>query len=144
MLGFCTACSEVLDKLSTEWQHDPDSPPSPSKPLSPSGSTSTSSSDVIGGLFRGRLVSQVTCKRCDSRSRTFEPFTDLSLEFPDRFHDQHDRSDDVRGGTKSRAPAGRDGDVSDCHVTEMLQKFTGEEKLDGHVYVCDKCNSKCI
>ena len=141
-----------MDKLSSEWEPHDDSESSKSstntQPSTSSGSISNKPSDVIGGLFRGRLVSQVTCKRCDFRSRTFEPFSDLSLEFPDRFHDKGEDNTKVVTSQQKQPPAaaaaGEERDVSSCHVTEMLQNFTAKEKLDGgQVYECEKCNSKC-
>ena len=32
------------------------------------------------------LLPQVTCRKCGQKSQTKEPFTDLSLEFPPRYH----------------------------------------------------------
>ena len=71
----------------------------------------------------------MTCAKCGFQSRTREPFSDLSLEFPDRYQ--------YRGGDQpvSSEP---------CHVTEMLTKFTEVEHLDGDVYACEQCNSACF
>lgn len=69
---------------------------------------------------------QVTCLACDHRSNTVEPFWDLSLEFPERYH------------SNSRESAAQ---VS-CQLTEMLAKFTETEALEGNIYACDQCNSE--
>lgn len=72
------------------------------------------------------LPPQVTCLACDHRSNTVEPFWDLSLEFPERYH------------SNSRESAAQ---VS-CRLTEMLAKFTETEALEGNIYACDQCNSE--
>ncbi|XP_072309801.1 ubiquitin carboxyl-terminal hydrolase 44 [Eucyclogobius newberryi] len=79
--------------------------------------------DVVNTIFHGQLLSQVTCLACDNRSNTVEPFWDLSLEFPERYHSK-----------ESAAQAS-------CHLTEMLAKFTETEALEGSIYACDQCNS---
>ncbi|KAL0962908.1 hypothetical protein UPYG_G00347000 [Umbra pygmaea] len=81
---------------------------------------------VVNTIFHGQLLSQVTCLACDHRSNTVEPFWDLSLEFPERYH------------SNSRESASQ---VS-CRLTEMLAKFTETEALEGNIYACDQCNSK--
>uniref|UniRef100_A0A4W5NY41 Ubiquitin carboxyl-terminal hydrolase n=1 Tax=Hucho hucho TaxID=62062 RepID=A0A4W5NY41_9TELE len=81
---------------------------------------------VVNTIFHGQLLSQVTCLACDHRSNTVEPFWDLSLEFPERYH------------SNSRESAAQ---VS-CQLTEMLAKFTETEALEGNIYACDQCNSK--
>lgn len=70
------------------------------------------------------LSMQVTCLACDHRSNTVEPFWDLSLEFPERYHNN------------SRESAAQ----ASCHLTEMLAKFTETEALEGNIYACDQCN----
>ncbi|XP_058480805.1 ubiquitin carboxyl-terminal hydrolase 44 [Solea solea] len=81
--------------------------------------------DVVNTIFHGQLLSQVTCLACDHRSNTVEPFWDLSLEFPERYH------------SNSRESAAQ----ASCHLTEMLAKFTETEALEGNIYACDQCNS---
>uniref|UniRef100_A0A3B4ZCD3 Ubiquitin carboxyl-terminal hydrolase n=1 Tax=Stegastes partitus TaxID=144197 RepID=A0A3B4ZCD3_9TELE len=80
---------------------------------------------VVNTIFHGQLLSQVTCQACDHRSNTVEPFWDLSLEFPERYH------------SNSRESAAQ----ASCHLTEMLAKFTETEALEGNIYACDQCNS---
>ncbi|KAK2859153.1 hypothetical protein Q5P01_003773 [Channa striata] len=80
---------------------------------------------VVNTIFHGQLLSQVTCLACDHRSNTVEPFWDLSLEFPERYH------------SNSRESAVQ----ASCHLTEMLAKFTETEALEGNIYACDQCNS---
>lgn len=70
------------------------------------------------------LCGQVTCLACGHRSNTVEPFWDLSLEFPERYH------------SNSRESAAQ----ASCHLTEMLAKFTETEALEGNIYACDHCN----
>ncbi|XP_034382573.1 ubiquitin carboxyl-terminal hydrolase 44 [Cyclopterus lumpus] len=80
---------------------------------------------VVNTIFHGQLLSQVTCLACDHRSNTVEPFWDLSLEFPERYH------------SNSRESAAH----ASCHLTEMLAKFTETEALEGNIYACEQCNS---
>ncbi|XP_054622524.1 ubiquitin carboxyl-terminal hydrolase 44 isoform X2 [Dunckerocampus dactyliophorus] len=80
---------------------------------------------VVNTIFHGQLLSQVTCLACNHRSNTVEPFWDLSLEFPERYH------------SNSRESAAQ----TSCHLTEMLAKFTETEALEGNIYACDQCNS---
>ncbi|XP_052431864.1 ubiquitin carboxyl-terminal hydrolase 44 [Carassius gibelio] len=80
---------------------------------------------VVNTIFHGQLLSQVRCLACDHRSNTIEPFWDLSLEFPERYH----------CNSKDTAPV-------PCGLTEMLAKFTETEALEGAIYACDHCNSK--
>ncbi|CAN9508482.1 unnamed protein product [Ophioblennius macclurei] len=80
---------------------------------------------VVNTIFHGQLLSQVTCLACQHRSNTVEPFWDLSLEFPERYH------------SNSRESAAQ----ASCHLTEMLAKFTETEALEGNIYACDQCNS---
>ncbi|KAM4712189.1 ubiquitin carboxyl-terminal hydrolase 44 [Anableps anableps] len=79
---------------------------------------------VVNTIFHGQLLSQVTCLACSHRSNTVEPFWDLSLEFPERYHSNSRES--------AQAP---------CHLTEMLAKFTETEALEGNIYACDQCNA---
>ncbi|KAG7454632.1 hypothetical protein MATL_G00261890 [Megalops atlanticus] len=81
---------------------------------------------VVNTIFHGQLLSQVTCLACDHKSNTIEPFWDLSLEFPERYHCNSKE-------TAAHVP---------CQLTEMLAKFTETEALEGSIYACDQCNSK--
>lgn len=72
--------------------------------------------------------SQVTCITCNYKSNTIEPFWDLSLEFPERYHSME----------KGIIPVNH----AECMLTEMLAKFTETEALEGRIYACDQCNSK--
>ncbi|TRY58396.1 hypothetical protein DNTS_018483 [Danionella cerebrum] len=80
---------------------------------------------VVNTIFHGQLLSQVRCLACDYRSNTIEPFWDLSLEFPERYHSNS-----------------KDAAQVPCGVTEMLAKFTETEALEGAIYACDHCNNK--
>lgn len=71
---------------------------------------------------------QVTCITCNYKSNTVEPFWDLSLEFPERYHSIN----------KGIVPLNQ----TECMLTEMLAKFTETEALEGRIYACDQCNSK--
>lgn len=82
--------------------------------------------NVVNNIFHGQLLSQVTCLACDNKSNTIEPFWDLSLEFPERYHCSGKE-------TASQRP---------CLLTEMLAKFTETEALEGKIYACDQCNTK--
>ncbi|XP_056365955.1 ubiquitin carboxyl-terminal hydrolase 44 isoform X2 [Oenanthe melanoleuca] len=82
--------------------------------------------NVVNNIFHGQLLSQVTCLTCDNKSNTIEPFWDLSLEFPERYHCNGKEM-------SSQYP---------CLLTEMLAKFTETEALEGKIYACDQCNTK--
>ncbi|XP_054691971.1 ubiquitin carboxyl-terminal hydrolase 44 isoform X2 [Grus americana] len=82
--------------------------------------------NVVNNIFHGQLLSQVTCLACDNKSNTIEPFWDLSLEFPERYHCNGKEM-------SSQYP---------CLLTEMLAKFTETEALEGKIYACDQCNSE--
>ncbi|NWH40813.1 UBP49 hydrolase, partial [Chloropsis hardwickii] len=84
---------------------------------------------VVNTIFHGQLLSQVTCRTCNYKSNTVEPFWDLSLEFPQRYHCLE----------KGLLPLGQ----PQCLLTEMLAKFTETEALEGRIYACDQCNSEC-
>ncbi|XP_039391677.1 ubiquitin carboxyl-terminal hydrolase 49 isoform X1 [Mauremys reevesii] len=83
---------------------------------------------VVNTIFHGQLLSQVTCITCNYKSNTIEPFWDLSLEFPERYHSIE----------KGIVPVNQ----TECMLTEMLAKFTETEALEGRIYACDQCNSK--
>ncbi|KAG5274901.1 hypothetical protein AALO_G00141380 [Alosa alosa] len=83
---------------------------------------------VLNTIFHGQLLSQVTCLSCKHKSNTVEPFWDLSLEFPERYH----------SGQKASGSLG----LKSCSLTEMLAKFTETEALEGRIYACNHCNKK--
>uniref|UniRef100_H0VQH1 Ubiquitin carboxyl-terminal hydrolase n=1 Tax=Cavia porcellus TaxID=10141 RepID=H0VQH1_CAVPO len=83
---------------------------------------------VVNTIFHGQLLSQVTCISCNYKSNTIEPFWDLSLEFPERYHCIE----------KGFVPLNQ----TECLLTEMLAKFTETEALEGRIYACDQCNGK--
>uniref|UniRef100_A0A3P9H750 Ubiquitin carboxyl-terminal hydrolase n=1 Tax=Oryzias latipes TaxID=8090 RepID=A0A3P9H750_ORYLA len=84
---------------------------------------------VLNTIFHGQLLSQVTCLSCKHKSNTVEPFWDLSLEFPERYHS-------ADKGSASTAFH------RSCTLTEMLSKFTEMEALEGRIYACNHCNSQ--
>lgn len=84
---------------------------------------------VLNTIFHGQLLSQVTCLSCKHKSNTVEPFWDLSLEFPERYHS-------VDKGSGSTAYQ------RSCTLTEMLSKFTEMEALEGSIYACNHCNKR--
>lgn len=79
-------------------------------------------------IFVPTFHPQVTCITCNYKSNTVEPFWDLSLEFPERYHSIE----------KGIIPVNQ----TECMLTEMLAKFTETEALEGRIYACDQCNSK--
>ncbi|KAL7843817.1 hypothetical protein AOLI_G00253290 [Acnodon oligacanthus] len=81
---------------------------------------------VLNTIFHGQLLSQVTCLSCKHKSNTVEPFWDLSLEFPERYHSLEKANACQRS----------------CTLTEMLAKFTETEALEGCIYACNFCNRK--
>ncbi|KAM4612672.1 ubiquitin carboxyl-terminal hydrolase 49 [Polymixia lowei] len=84
---------------------------------------------VLNTIFHGQLLSQVTCLSCKHKSNTVEPFWDLSLEFPERYHS-------MEKGSASTAYQ------RSCTLTEMLAKFTETEALEGRIYACNHCNKR--
>ncbi|KAF6736514.1 Ubiquitin carboxyl-terminal hydrolase 49 [Oryzias melastigma] len=84
---------------------------------------------VLNTIFHGQLLSQVTCLSCKHKSNTVEPFWDLSLEFPERYHS-------ADKGSASTAFH------RSCTLTEMLSKFTEMEALEGRIYACNHCNRR--
>ncbi|XP_030633404.1 ubiquitin carboxyl-terminal hydrolase 49 [Chanos chanos] len=84
---------------------------------------------VLNTIFHGQLLSQVTCLSCKHKSNTVEPFWDLSLEFPERYHN-------IEKGSGSMMCQ------RSCSLTEMLAKFTETEALEGSIYACNYCNRK--
>ncbi|KAF7670177.1 hypothetical protein LDENG_00068080 [Lucifuga dentata] len=84
---------------------------------------------VLNTIFHGQLLSQVTCLSCKHKSNTVEPFWDLSLEFPERYH-----SIDKGSGSTAYQRS--------CTLTEMLAKFTETEALEGNIYACNHCNKR--
>lgn len=80
-------------------------------------------------LLLSVCVFQVTCLSCKHKSNTVEPFWDLSLEFPERYHS-------IEKGSGSTAYQ------RSCTLTEMLSKFTEMEALEGSIYACNHCNSE--
>ncbi|XP_053113311.1 ubiquitin carboxyl-terminal hydrolase 44 isoform X2 [Hemicordylus capensis] len=80
----------------------------------------------LGNTCYMNSILQVTCLACDNKSNTIEPFWDLSLEFPERYHCNGKE-------TTCQYP---------CLLTEMLAKFTETEALEGKIYACDQCNTK--
>ncbi|KAG7244539.1 hypothetical protein INR49_029558 [Caranx melampygus] len=84
---------------------------------------------VLNTIFHGQLLSQVTCLSCKHKSNTVEPFWDLSLEFPERYH-----SIDKGSGSTAYQRS--------CTLTEMLSKFTEMEALEGSIYACNHCNRR--
>ncbi|XP_013889868.1 ubiquitin carboxyl-terminal hydrolase 49 [Austrofundulus limnaeus] len=84
---------------------------------------------VLNTIFHGQLLSQVTCLSCKHKSNTVEPFWDLSLEFPERYHSTNKGS----GSTAYQRS---------CTLVEMLSKFTEMEALEGNIYACNHCNKR--
>ncbi|KAK7891823.1 hypothetical protein WMY93_023786 [Mugilogobius chulae] len=115
---------ELLDKVQHELESASNNTNSASVPQ-PQKHLIKQVLDVVNTIFHGQLLSQVTCLACGNRSNTVEPFWDLSLEFPERYHSNSKES--VAQGS--------------CHLTEMLAKFTETEALEGSIYACDQCNS---
>ncbi|XP_036368298.1 ubiquitin carboxyl-terminal hydrolase 44 [Octopus sinensis] len=104
--------SELLDKVQAELHHL---------------GYINKSQDVVTDTFQGELVSEITCLSCEQKFQTYEPFMDLSLEFPSRY--------------QRKSPNWKIAS-NVCHITEMLSHFTKSERLDGRIYACDSCNGK--
>ncbi|CAH1266367.1 USP44 [Branchiostoma lanceolatum] len=93
--------------------------------------------EIFAQNFQGELVSQVTCLVCGYKSNTYEPFWDLSLEFPDRYQAPMVSSRYQCAKDRPFAPS-----EDSCLLTEMMGKFTEKEYLEGKVYECSQCNSR--
>ena len=76
----------------------------------------------IDNLFYGEIASKVSCLKCNSERKVLERFSDLPLEFPERFQ------------------SSRCSKMDTCNVYEMLANFTNTEDL-GRVYNCEVCKS---
>ncbi|XP_078488063.1 zinc finger protein 3 [Ciona intestinalis] len=112
---------ELLDKIVSELEWKRRRPQ-----MLVSNGLATRISKVVHAVFEGKLHSMVKCLECGNISSTIEPFWDLSLEFPQRYH--------VNAYTWKNSNQG-------CTLSEMLEKFTEAEQLDGGcVYNCAKCN----
>ena len=91
-----------------------------------------SNTSVVHDVFRGRLLSELTCTECTRVSRTLDPFMDLSLVIP-----AADGAAVAQGARRKRARAAataaseklsanvfKDGSIEGC-----LEHFTSEEVL---------------
>nr|CAB3267566.1 ZF(UBP)-3 zinc finger protein 3 [Phallusia mammillata] len=113
---------ELLDKIVSELERRHVAPRNPSSRLS------ERISRVVHTVFEGQLHSKVRCLQCKHVSSRIEPFWDLSLEFPQRYHTS---ATNWKNHNKS------------CSLLEMLDKFTEAERLDGGcVYHCSYCNER--
>uniref|UniRef100_H2Z744 Ubiquitin carboxyl-terminal hydrolase n=1 Tax=Ciona savignyi TaxID=51511 RepID=H2Z744_CIOSA len=112
---------ELLDKIVSELERKKRRPS-----MLISNGLASQISKVVHAVFEGNLHSKVKCLECCHISSTIEPFWDLSLEFPPRYH--------VSANNWKNTSQG-------CSLSEMLEKFTEEEQLDGgQVYNCARCN----
>ena len=87
---------------------------------------------TVVSLFEGKVLSQVVCDRCKTRStrEQLSSFLTLDLDFNNNEPEASDgRSQSVRG--KPAAPA---VDLTDC-----LAHFVRTERIEG--YECDKCKT---
>lgn len=93
----CAFCSsEFLDKVQSELDS------TNGRSVAPSVSSSQQQlRDVITSLFQGELVSELKCLRCGYTSHSYEPFMDLSLEFPDQFQPQQRAAPNGRAASES-------------------------------------------
>jgi ubiquitin carboxyl-terminal hydrolase 8 len=80
------------------------------------------SSSPLATLFTGLLCNTITCLKCGTRSSTFDPHGDVSLEIP-----------------SPRAKLLSKGRVT---LTQCLQEFTKTEDLASEAYLCSKCKCK--
>ncbi len=83
---------------------------------------------LVTDIFAGQLLSHIQCQSCQYISRAFDPFLDLCVEIP--------RSDSKTMLQKALAFT----DSAKCTLETCLQKFTGEEVLEGeNMWRCDYC-----
>jgi len=90
-------------------------------PVEP-GAPPRNSNSIVTDVFRGRLLSQVTCMECKQTSSVTDPFLDLSLDIPARFHTKPSKSS---AHQSSGAPA----DDPVCTLRDCLSFFTEAEEL---------------
>nr|XP_046486130.1 ubiquitin carboxyl-terminal hydrolase 3-like isoform X2 [Neodiprion pinetum] len=80
---------------------------------------------IVTAVFGGTLLSVVHCMNCRTDSKTHEPFQDLSLDIPDRFHRRTKEQEET------------------CSLTYSLARFFKVEELaDSELYFCDNCMGK--
>jgi ubiquitin carboxyl-terminal hydrolase 22/27/51 len=83
---------------------------------------------IIHRLFSGSMRSDLTCKHCNNKSTTYEPFLDVSLDFPKLKKRKKADEDDSEAGMTT---------LWDC-----LNKFTQAESLGSDQKIkCTNCNS---
>ena len=83
--------------------------------------------------FSGQLVSIVRCSTCGHSSHTFDPFLDLSLPIPEKYH--------VKENAAGGGAAGVGAQIVD--LLECLESFCASELLEGdNMYMCETCGCK--
>lgn len=93
-------------------------------------------SSVITDMFRGQLLSQVTCGRCGGVSSTFDAFMDLSVPVPSGISSRSapktsltPRWSPLRRRSSSAEP-GRSGSSGGISLIDCMKAFVAEEELD--------------
>lgn len=89
-------------------------------PVEP-GAPALGSSSIVTDVFRGRLLSQVTCMQCKQVSSVTDPFLDLSLDIPARFHVKPSKA-------STQQPPATEGE-GPCTLRDCLSFFTETEDL---------------
>eukprot|EP00117_Sycon_ciliatum_P025671 scpid60094/ scgid21257/ Ubiquitin carboxyl-terminal hydrolase 44; Deubiquitinating enzyme 44; Ubiquitin thioesterase 44; Ubiquitin-specific-processing protease 44 len=88
-------------------------------------------SDIIPAAFRGKLLSEVTCQTCGTRTKQREVFYDISLDFPDRYQAK-------MASSRSCKRTGRPPCQEPCDLKDILEKFVACEDL-GPIFLCNMC-----
>ncbi|KNC46828.1 uncharacterized protein AMSG_03259 [Thecamonas trahens ATCC 50062] len=99
---------------------------------------------IITDLFRGQLISTVTCMSCSAVSQAFDPFLDISLPIPVTNQAPRTSMQSRRYGTGwgggAYGSSALSSSTESFTLGQCLEAFTEAEVLDGdEKYYCSKC-----
>ncbi|BES88144.1 ubiquitin carboxyl-terminal hydrolase [Nesidiocoris tenuis] len=116
----------MLDRLHTELLHLlPDFSLKDSHFISHKNKTS-----IVTSVFGGTLQSEVRCLNCGTESKKHDPFLDLSLDIPEKCHQQRKCKETGE-------------DIPPCNILDCLTSFIEVEELaETELYYCNNCKSK--
>ncbi|XP_014262366.1 ubiquitin carboxyl-terminal hydrolase 3-like [Cimex lectularius] len=116
----------MLDRLHTELLHLlPDFSLKESQYISHKNKTS-----IVTSVFGGMLQSEVRCLNCGTESKKHDPFLDLSLDIPEKCHNQRKCKETGE-------------DLPPCNILDCLTSFIEVEELaETELYYCSNCKSK--
>jgi len=113
---------------------------------------------IVTDIFAGQMQSTVECMTCGHKSKSYDPFLDLSVPVPRPASEGAGDGGDVGGGAEGGGkpkmggtlPARRRGnatrhktELSKCKLSDCLDKFSATEMLDDdNLPTCDRCKKK--